>query len=208
MKNARKWSMAGLALAVMLSLAPAAMAKGTETAPGQAVNFSKGITTLISFKDVVTNSERVNTSVSTTSSTERKSSIVEELVTTTTTITEKHPQHDQYRDVVTTTTKKIITTTSWDETTNVTTTTTTVTPITTTQNVKTTLMHQGAPGSNGKVLSTVTENIGQAIDVEGESVVTTNVETEVIEGEKSVSVSEVIISENKETSGWKIGLNK
>lgn len=205
MKNVRRWSVVGLALAVFISLAPAALAKGLETAPGQAENFSKGITTITSFKDEVTYGEEVNTSVSTQSSTENKSNESEELVITNATRTEKHPTKDLYRDVITTTTKKVTTTTSWDETTNVTTTTTTVTPITIMQKVKTTLMHRGAPGSNGKVLSEVTENVGAATVVKGEPVVSTDEETEVIVGDKTVSTSEVVINIEEKTTGWAVG---
>lgn len=180
MKKMSKVLVSALCLVLVASSFSAALAngrgQGLTTAPGQAVNFSKGITTIITTSEEVTESVLENIVVEQSISTEQQSAIdVNEQIVSVVTDYIKHQQYDtlghpHYRHVKerTTTTKEVVTTElTWDETTTTSVTTVTGTPVTTTVTTTTTVMHQGAPGSNGKVISEVTET--NSVDVFGET---------------------------------------
>lgn len=191
MRTSKKLSVIALSFMLSVGFATGAMASngkgvGLETAPGQSVNFSKGITTIVTTTENVTEDVLVDVETSSDSSNETKTSTsVEEVVSDVIKTTERHPVQNWYREVFTTTTDTITTTSSWNETTTVTTTTTTETPVTITETTVTTLSHRGAPGSNGKVISenSVTTN-GEVL---GDAIVNTEYDTTVSTGEVTTS---------------------
>lgn len=214
MKKVKKLSVLTLTLMISLSLATGVMAsngkgngKGLETAPGQSVNFSKGVTTEVVVTENVTEEVRVDVETSSNTTTEPMSSTSEKIVEEVITTTEKHPTKNEYRDVVTTTTKKVTTTSSWEESTTVTTTTITETPVTITETIETTIQHQGAPGSNGKVLNKSSVVIDTKEEVLGATVVNETSEITVTKGEISTETNTQILDTKKELNGWRIGHN-
>lgn len=183
--------------------------KGLATAPGQAPNFSKGITTLVTANEVVTEDENVDVQTSTNSPLETKS---ETNVTTETTEEQVKVYHEnahkpgsnqegwyRYDTIITTVTTT--TTRTWDEITTITTTTTTVTPITTVETIETTIQHRGAPGSDGEVISETSRTLS-SVSIEGDPVVTIETNTEVTKGEVATTTSSQTYSETIEGQGW------
>ncbi|WEG16939.1 hypothetical protein PQ478_20935 [Alkalihalophilus pseudofirmus] len=207
MKKAQKLSVAVLTLILSVSFTTGAMAnngngngKGLETAPGQSENFSKGVTTEVIVTTNETKGVEVNSIESAVTETKTDTDITEERVVIKSN-TEKHPTKNEYRDVTVTATVRTVTTSTWDETT--TTTTTTETPVTVIETIETTITHQGAPGSNGKVLSESSKSSEKR--VEGEPIVT--VATTTTKGELETSTVTEQIDEKEDKSGWKIGHN-
>lgn len=210
MKRAKKLSVIALTMVLSLSLATGTLAnngkgKGLDTAPGQSVNFSKGVTTEVIVTENVTSEVRIseNTSVNSYTVPMSAKTISEEHNVIIDTYIEKHNTKDEYREVVVTATVITTNTSSWDETTTVTTTTRMETPVTIIETIETTILHQGAPGSNGKILSVT--SIPTIKEIEGESTVTTTSETEVT---KSAITTETITENSdidEKRSGWKIG---
>jgi hypothetical protein len=178
-----------LTTSLVLGLTTGAMA----AAPGQAVNFSKGVTT------VVTTNKEVNTVIETGTiihdpvsvNSVPQSSVSTDVTHGTSVVTiEKHPVQDWTREVTTVPVTTVTTTTSWNDVTYETITDRTETPVTTTITTTTTILHQGAPGSNGKLISSdsvVTTEVtrGQTVVVSSE---VTNTET-VKENVESTSVT-------------------
>jgi len=174
--------------------------KGLATAPGQDPNFSKGITTVVTIDEKVTEGTLVDVDTSTEYFTEDKTdSTSEKKITLELTGREDHNQQPWYREIFTETTETTTATLTWDETTTVTTTTTTETPVTITDTTVTTVLHRGAPVSNGKVLSETGENTKS--EVEGESVVKQEDESVVTVGEITKDV-QVSIAEKQIKSEW------
>jgi hypothetical protein len=187
-----------LSLAIVLSVAFSVIAA---TPPGQSDDFDKGVTTIVSTEDVVTEDEEVDVATTEDATTETKSETI-----VTTDVTEEqvrvdHPVFDWYRydtiirTTITTTTK------TWDETTTVTTTTTTVTPVTTIDTYTTTLEHHGAPGSNGVVIREDRE-LTNTVETRGEPVVSVTTSTDVTKGEESVDVQTDTSIQTIEGEGW------
>mgnify|MGYP000875932529 CR=1 FL=1 len=176
--------------------------KGLATAPGQSENFSKGITTVVTLREVTIESEDIDIGTS-------EYSIVEAKFETTvvTNLSEEqvkvyhenahNPGSNQagwYRYDTIKTTVITTTTLSWDETTTITETTTTVIPIITIETIETTLQHRGAPGSNGEVLGETSRTIS-SVSTEGKPVVTTETTTEVTIGEVTTTTNSATYSD-------------
>lgn len=188
-----------------LSALAAGKGKGLETAPGQSENFSKGISTELITTQNVTEDVIIDKQTATDSDTVTKETIttkdyivVEEKV-------ENHPTKNESRIVKV---KKYLTdttTATWDETTTTFTTTTTTTPVTITETIETLITHQGAPGSNGKVLSEASTS--KINEVKGEPVSEVSVTSETSKGEVSVSTKTTTNKTETETTGWAIGQN-
>ncbi len=145
-----------LTLTLLFSLSNIAMAStgkgnGLATAPGQSTTFSKGVTTIVTVTTNDVHSTETNTIVSEPIVATVSKSDSASVVTGMEVITENHNTHEWTRQL--TKTETTTTTTTWDEITSKTTTTLVNTPVTTTYTTVTTVMHQGAPGSNGKVIS-------------------------------------------------------
>lgn len=203
-----------LVLVLVLSMSGMAFAnngkgKGLETAPGQDANFSKGITTIVTTNEVVSEDEIVDIETSSESSVEPKVDTKVEKVVTEELVKVYHQnafkedskQPGWYRYDTVRTTVTDTTTSTWDEITTVTTTTTTVTSITTVETIEITLKHRGAPGSNGEVISETSRTIS-SIPTKGEPEVTTETSTEVTSGEATTTTNSVTFSQTIEGEGW------
>lgn len=159
----KKLLVAALTIGLLSSFSTAAMAatnngqgKGLATAPGQADNFSKGITTEVTTTENVVQSIITNTQISNpifVSSVPMNETTSEVIGSTSVTTIDYHPVQIWSREVTATTTETTVTTTAWDEITTATTTTVTDIPVTTTETTVATNLHHGAPVSNGKEIS-------------------------------------------------------
>lgn len=193
-----------LAMVLVIALAVPAMAnngkgKGLVNAPGQAENFSKGITTVVTNEDVTIKDFEISyrNVVSDPVDKEEEFSIVGEPKVTTT--IEKHNIHDWYRTVTITTTTTTYYRTTWTETTTVT--ETLETPVTITGVTTTTLSHRGAPGSNGEVL--INESVfAETNRVYGDAEVTNVSEPVVTKSERTTIELGKVDSVITTVSGW------
>lgn len=193
-----------LAMVLVIALAVPAMAnngkgKGLVNAPGQAENFSKGITTVVTNEDVTFQDVEISyrNVVSDPVDKEEISFVVGEPVVTTR--IEKHNIHDWYRTVTITTTSTTYYRTTWTET--ITVTETLETPVTITGVTTTTLSHRGAPGSNGEVLINGSVLV-ETNRVYGNTEVTNVSEPVVNASERSTTTLRVENSIVETASGW------
>lgn len=216
----KKVSMLVFVLMLFSSVSSAAFAagngdnKGKATAPGQSVNFSKGVTTIVTTTETVEHDSEIDVQESTEYSdvpmSETLAPVTLEPVETITIEESKefcnngHKQENceikhKYRTIITEDT--ITTTNTWVETTAITTTTTTVTPVTTTVTTVTTTQHQGAPGSNGKFIGETSTSTSVA--VKGDPVTTSTQETNITNGPVSSTSVTTTMTLSNTVSGWK-----
>lgn len=215
----KKISMLVFVLMLFFSVSSAVFAagngdnKGKATAPGQSVNFSKGVTTIVTTTETVEHNSKIDVQESTEYSyvpmSETLAPVTSEPVVTTTIVDSKefcnsgHKQENceikhKYRTIITQDT--ITTTNTWVETTAMTTTTTTVTPVTTTVTTVTKTQHQGAPGSNGKFIGETSTST--SVDVIGDPVTTSTQETKITNGPVSSTPVTTTKTLSDNVSGW------
>ena len=175
---------------------------GLAEAPGQSVNFSKGVTTLVDVFEKISYDTIEETSSEITSVTciPFSKSVVGEPVVTVKTFEKKHPQQDWYRIVTETTTSIPTTTKEWEETTTVTMHYTYKTPVTITETTTTTSTHRGAPGSNGKQLSDV--SVVDVNSVAGKKVLVGSEDTEAVTTSEVTETTTTSVSTKTHKGDW------
>ncbi len=184
-----------------LAFASNGKGKGLATAPGQAPNFSKGITTLVTTDTNIIESEIVDVKKSEVEQTVPMISTDVRTNVTERTVTVYHPTKNWYRIDTIISTQQVTTIRTWDETYTVVTTTRTVTPVSTPETIETTILHRGAPGSDGEVISKTSVTF-LGTPSYGTPVVTPVSETFITIGEVTTNIELGTVSERTEEGQW------